>query len=78
MDYAPTFISDAPNAAGQLSGERRNIMDYIVYEVFPDGTKFFRMGSCDRIDCEVYVNNHQYDHKVSKLIIKDRKEERNG
>ena len=46
-------------------------MKHTVYEVFPDGKKFFRFESDDRFECEVYVYHHQYDHKVSKLIIED-------
>lgn len=30
-------------------------MLYTVYEVFPDGKKFFRFESNDRFECEVYV-----------------------
>ena len=48
-------------------------MRYTVYEVFPDGKKFFRYESDDRFDCEVYVSHHWYDHPnaSSKLIIED-------
>lgn len=46
-------------------------MDYTVYEVFPDGKKFFRFESDHHIDCEVYVRNHWYDHKYSTLIIEE-------
>ena len=42
---------------------------YTVYEVFPDGKKFFRFASDDHFECEVYVDHHQYDHRISKLII---------
>ena len=44
-------------------------MLYTVYEVFPDGKKFFRFESNDLFDCEVYVDHHIYDHKTSKLVI---------
>lgn len=44
-------------------------MTYTVYEVFPDGKKFFRFESNDLFECEVYVYQHEYDHKVSKLVI---------
>lgn len=42
---------------------------YVVYEVFPDGKRFFRFENENKIDCEVYVNNNKYDCKKSKLII---------
>lgn len=42
---------------------------YAVYEVFPDGKKFFRFGSEDHFECEVYVYHHEYDHRESKLVI---------
>lgn len=47
-------------------------MKYIVYEVFPDGKKFFRFENDDRFECEVYVDHHKYDHRVSKLVIEER------
>lgn len=46
-------------------------MRYTVYEVFPDGKKFFRFESDDHFECEVYVYHHEYDHRESKLIIED-------
>lgn len=42
---------------------------FIVYEIFPDGKKFFRFESKDRFDCEVYVYHHKYDHRISHLEI---------
>lgn len=47
-------------------------MPFAVYEVFPDGKKFLRMQSSDRFDCEVYAEQHKYDHKVSKLVIEEK------
>lgn len=47
-------------------------MLYIVYEVFPDGKKFYRFESNDLFTCEVYVDHHQYDHRESKLVIEER------
>lgn len=44
-------------------------MKYTVYEVFPDGKRFFRFESNDLFECEVYVDHHKYDHKTSKLVI---------
>ena len=53
-------------------------MYYKVYEVFADNKHFFRFESDSRIDCEVYVNNHQYDRpfaptdpNYSRLVIDD-------
>lgn len=42
---------------------------YRVYEVFPDGKRFFRFESNDKFECEVYVYHHEYDCKYSKLIV---------
>lgn len=44
-------------------------MMHAVYEIFPDGKKFFRFESADRFECEVYIAHHQYDYKIGKLII---------
>ncbi len=44
-------------------------MFYTVYEVFPDGKKFFRFESDDLAECVAYVREHWYDHKYSTLII---------
>lgn len=44
-------------------------MLHTVYEIFPDGKKFFRFESTDRFECEVYIAHHQYDRKIGKLII---------
>lgn len=48
-------------------------MKHTVYEVMPDGKKFFRFESNDRFDCEVYVDQHWYDYSVmraqSRLVI---------
>ena len=50
-------------------------MRYKVYEVFPDGKRFFRFESDDFFDCEVYVNNHICERTVSmglsKLVIEE-------
>lgn len=50
-------------------------MKHVVYEVMPDGKKYFRFESDDRFDCEVYVEHHKYDYSVmrahSKLVIED-------
>lgn len=50
-------------------------MNYTVYEIMPDGKKFFRFESNDRFDCEVYINNHCYDYNVmranSALVIEE-------
>ena len=43
-------------------------MQYTVYEVFPDGKKFFRFESNDHFECEVYVAHHQYDYRIGKLV----------
>ena len=52
--------------------ERMGDMKYTVYEVFPDGKRFFRYESNDSFDCEVYVENHKYSYSVSgKLIIEE-------
>lgn len=44
-------------------------MLYTIYEVFPDGKKFFRFESNDRFECEVYVEHHKYDSRIGKLVI---------
>lgn len=45
-------------------------MKYTVYEVFPDGKRFFRFESDDHFECEVYVDHHKYSVSVrGKLII---------
>lgn len=46
---------------------------FAVYEIFPDGKKFFRFESDDRFECEVYVDHHKYDHRVSRLEIVERR-----
>ena len=42
---------------------------FTVYEVFPDGKRFFRFESNDSFECEVYIDHHKYDHRVSHLEI---------
>ena len=49
-------------------------MNYTVYEVFPDGRKFFRFESDSQFGCQVYVRNHWYDHKHSTLVIEESEE----
>lgn len=46
---------------------------FAVYEIFPDGKKFFRFESDDRFECEVYVDHHKYNHRVSRLEIVERR-----
>lgn len=46
-------------------------MKYTVYEVFPDGKKFFRFESDDHFECEVYLAHHKYDYRIGKLIIEE-------
>lgn len=47
-------------------------MIFAVYEVFPDGKKFFRFESNDRFECEVYVDHHKYDwNRVHNFVIED-------
>ena len=51
---------------------------FTVYEVFADNKQYLKFESDNRIDCEVYVNNHQYDRRFaptdpnhSRLVIDD-------
>lgn len=44
-------------------------MLYTVYEVFPDGKKFFRFESNYHYECEIYVEHHKYDSRIGKLVI---------
>ena len=46
-------------------------MRYQVFEVFPDGKKFFRFESADRFECEVYIEHHKYDRRIGRLVIED-------
>ena len=46
-------------------------MKYTVYEVFPDGKKFFRFENDDHFECEVYVSHHKYEVS-GELIIEER------
>lgn len=64
-DRIRAHITDRPE------GQKGNDMNYKVYEVFPDGKKFFRFENEDLFECEVYVSHHKYDHKISKLVIEN-------
>lgn len=42
---------------------------YFVYEVFPDGAKYFVFSSVDGFDCILYKHNHMFDNKLSYFVI---------
>ena len=51
---------------------------FTVYELCADEARFVCFESNDKIDCEVFVNRHQYDRKFlsttpnhSRLVIDD-------